>query len=64
MVGYPQAIDGANKAFRNHGLVLKVIEGLQNYLSSKVKFSSDKKESLVRLAPLNQSFREEIWQSS
>ena len=42
MVGNSEAIDGAIKALWKHGLVLKAMECLQDYFSSKVKLSMDK----------------------
>ena len=38
-------IDGAIKALKSKGLVLKIMEGLQDYLSCKIKFSKDKKRA-------------------
>ena len=52
MIGGKAAID-AILALKNKGLVLKVMEGLQDYLSCKIKISGDKKTCLVRPAPLN-----------
>ena len=43
MVGNAEAIDEAIEALQKNGLVLKIIEGQQNYLSFKVGFSLDKK---------------------
>ena len=37
------AIDDAIEALKSKGLVLKIVEGLQDYLSCKVKFSDDEK---------------------
>ena len=42
MVGDMAAIDDAISALKRNGLVLKFMEGLQDYLSCKIKFSSDK----------------------
>ena len=43
MIGDIAAIDGAIEALKNKGLVLKIMEGLQDYLSCKIKFFEDKK---------------------
>ena len=43
MIGDIATIDGAIEALKNKGLALKIVEGLQNYLSCKIKFSDDKK---------------------
>ena len=43
MVGNAEAIDEAIEALQKNGLVLKIVEGQQNYLSFKVGFSLDKK---------------------
>ena len=37
------AVDNAIEALKNKGLVLKIAEGLQDYLSCKMKFFKDKK---------------------
>ena len=39
------AIDDAIEALKNKGLVLKIVEGLQDYLSCKIKFSKDRKRA-------------------
>ena len=43
MNGNMATIDDAIKALKNKGLVLKVVEGLQDYLSCKIKFSEGKR---------------------
>ena len=43
MIGNSTAIDDAILALKNKGLVLKIMEGLQDYLSCKIKISNDKK---------------------
>ena len=43
MVGNIKAVSTIISAFKNNGLVLKVVEGLQDYLSCKIKFFEDKK---------------------
>ena len=45
MVGNMATIDGAITALKSNGLVLKVMEGLHDYLSCKTKFSKDKKRA-------------------
>ena len=44
MIGYMATIDNTIEALKNKGLVLK-IEGLQDYLSCKIKFSQGKKRA-------------------
>ena len=39
------AIDDSISALKNNMLILKVMEGLQDYLSCKIKFSKDKKRA-------------------
>ena len=41
------AIKDTIEALKNKGLVLKIVEGLENYLSCKIKFSDDKKCALL-----------------
>ena len=43
MVGNIEAIDEVTVAPTLKGLILKIVEGLQDYLSCKVRFSGDKK---------------------
>ena len=43
MIGDVATIDDTIEALKNKGLVLKIMEGLQNYLSCKINFSDDKK---------------------
>ena len=45
MVDSIAAINGAFDALKNKGLVLKIMEGLQDYLSCDIKFSNNKKHS-------------------
>ena len=47
MVGNVEAIDAAISAIKNNGMVLKVMEGLQDYWSFKIKFSEDKKRACL-----------------
>ena len=46
MVGDMTAIDDSISALTNNRLVIKVMEGLQVYLTCKIKFSQDKKRAL------------------
>ena len=48
MIGNVAAIDNATEGLKNKGLVLKIVEGLQDYLSCKIKFSEDKKRAWLR----------------
>ena len=43
MVGDAEVIDNIITALKSNGLVLKVMKGLQDYLSCQIKFSEDKK---------------------
>ena len=43
MIWYIATIDDAIEALKNKGLVLKIVEGLQDYLSCKIKISNQKK---------------------
>ena len=45
IVGDVKAIDNTITALKNNGLILKVVEGLQDYLSCEIKFSEDKKRA-------------------
>ena len=45
MVGEMAAIDDAIAALKSSGLVLKVMEGLQDYLSCEIKYPNDKKRA-------------------
>ena len=45
MIGDKAAIDDAIMALENKGLVLKVVEGLQDYLSCEIKISENKKRA-------------------
>ena len=45
MVNNIEAIDKVIAALKKNGLVLKVVKGLQVYLSCKIKFSMDKKRA-------------------
>ena len=45
MIGDKATIDDAIMALKNQGLVLKVVEGLQDYLTCEIKFSEKKKRA-------------------
>ena len=45
MIGNMAAIDSTIEALKSKGLVLKNVEGLQDYLSCKITFSKDKKRA-------------------
>ena len=60
MEGNMAAINGAIEALKNKGLVLKIVNGLQDSLSCKIKFSKDKKEGLVRTAPSNENMEKKF----
>ena len=45
MVGDIAAIDNAIEALKSKGLVLKIMDGLQDYSSCKIKKSDDKKRA-------------------
>ena len=42
MIGYVEAIDDVTIALKENELVLKILEKLQDYLSCRLKFSTDK----------------------
>ena len=44
IVGDIEAVDEATTALNKNGLVLKIVEGLEDYLSCEVRFSEDKKQ--------------------
>ena len=50
MIGEMAINDNAIKVLKSKGLVLKFVEGLQDYLSCEIKFSED-----------NQEYEKEIW---
>ena len=52
IVGDIEAIDGAISAIKNNKLVLKVVKGLEDYLSQDIKFSKNKKRALLGLLHL------------
>ena len=47
-LGNIEAIENAIAALKNNGLVLKIVEGLQDFLSREVKLSKDKKRAWLR----------------
>ena len=53
MIGNIEAINKAITVFNDNGLLFKVIERLQDYLSCEVKFLRMKK-GMVRTAPSHQ----------
>ena len=54
-------IDDGIEALKGKGLVLKIVEGLQDYL---LCILPRQEESLVRTAPSNKEYGEEIQQAS
>ena len=68
MIGNIATIDDAIEALKNNGLVLKIVEGLQDYLSCKIKFSNYKKHAWLGQPHLIKNLEkkfgglvEEIW---
>ena len=47
-------------ALKENGLVLKIMEGLQNYLSGKIKFSMDKKRAWLGQPPLIKTLKRNL----
>ena len=45
MVGDIATINNTIKALKNKALVLKIVEGLQDYWSCKIMFSNDNKQT-------------------
>ena len=45
MIGDIAAINDAIEVLENKGLILKIVEGLWDYLSCNIKFSDDKKHA-------------------
>ena len=45
MVGNIATINNAIEVLKSKGLILKILEGLQDYLSCKIKFSNNKKHA-------------------
>ena len=45
MVGNIAMIDDAIEAMNNKWLVLKIVDGLKDWLSCKIKFPNDKKQA-------------------
>ena len=50
MVRYVEAIHDVTAAFKENRLVLKIFEGLQDYLSCEINFFIGQKDGLVRTA--------------
>ena len=57
-----KAIDDAILDLKNNGLVFKVMEGLQDYLSCEIIFSEDKKRAWLRQPHLIENM-EKNWQA-
>ena len=51
MIRNSEAIDDAMTALKEDGLVLKAVEGLQDYLFCKVKFSADRMKAWLGEQP-------------
>ncbi len=45
MVGHPKAIDDAIEGVKENGLILKVKDELNDYLSCEIKFLDNKKKA-------------------
>ena len=60
MVGNPDEIDAAITALKENELVLKVVKGLQDYLSCKVEFLLDKKRACLGQVHLIKSLEEKF----
>ena len=58
MEGDVKATDDMIVAHKENGLVLRIMEGLHDYLFCKIKFSTDK--VLVRTAPAHQKFEKKF----
>ena len=61
MIGNMMAIDDAILALNSNGLVLKIVEELQDYLPCEIKFSDDKKRAWLGQLHLIK-IGKEIWQ--
>ena len=62
IVGNPEAMDEAVKLLQENRLVIKAIDGLQNYLSCKEKFSQNKKRAWLAQHNLFESLLEnKLW---
>ena len=55
MKGKVKAIDETTTALKENWLILKIVKGLQNYLSCEVKFAMDKKRAWLRQSHLNEN---------
>ena len=58
IVGNIEAIDDMIAALKEKGLVLKIMEGLQDYLSCEIKFLTDKKRVWLGQPHLEEIFGE------
>ena len=47
MIDNVKAIDNAILTLKNNGLILQVVEGLEDYLFFKIKFSDNKKRACL-----------------
>ena len=61
VVGDIAAVDDAIEALKNNGLVLKIMEELQNYLSCEIKYSDNKKHAWLGQPHLIKKTWKEIW---
>ena len=62
MIGDINSIDDKVTALKENGLVLKIMEGLQDYLSCKIKFSTDKKRAWLGQPHLIKNLKNEFGQ--
>ena len=60
MIDISAAIDDAILAVKNKGLVLKIVEGLQDYFSCKMKISDDKKRAWLGQPHLIKTLKSKI----
>ena len=61
MFGDIAAIDDAIVALTSKGLVLMIMEGLQDYLSCKIKISNDKKHAWLEQPHLIKNLESKFW---
>ena len=60
MISGVEAINNTITALKEHGLVLKIMEGLQDCLSYEVKFSMNKKRAWLEQAHLIKNFSNHV----
>ena len=60
MVGNPEAIDEVVELLQQNGFVLKVINGIHDYLSCKMKLLKDKKEAWLGHLHLFERFEKKM----